>query len=300
MKYKCVFVFRHLSISQKAIDLCKISSGINVAVGDRIMEQGMANGSDIALVTGAGRGIGRAIALRLALGSSDRAGVPVVLVARTSEEISVLRNEIVDRGGKAYATPCDISVSSEVDALAKDVLEDLGPVTILVNNAGVAPSSKFEDTTDEMWRETFAVNVDGAFYMTRAFLPAMLAKGGHVVSIASTAALAGFRYTAAYTASKHALLGMMRALAAEFKRSDVIFSTICPGFTRTQILNTAIEASMARGSSQEKAEAMYAMMNLEGRIIEPEEIAETVYQIISNRNIESGWAYDSFGADIGL
>ena len=91
---------------------------------------------------------------------------------------------------------------------------------------------------------------------------------------------------------------MMRALAAEYKSSNVKFSTICPGFTRTQILLRAMEATMARGSSPEKAEALYAMLNREGRIIEPEEIAETVYQIISNRNIESGLAYDSFGATI--
>ncbi len=256
----------------------------------------MSNNSELALVTGAGRGIGRAIALRLALPTSDHAGIPVVLVARTDEEISALRNEIAERGGKAYATPCDISIPSEVAALGKDVLEDLGPVTILVNNAGVAPSSKFEETTDEMWRETFAVNVDGAFYVTRAFLPTMIPNGGHVISIASTAALAGFRYTAAYTASKHALLGMMRALTEEFKQSRVKFITICPGFTRTQILLRAMEATMARGSSPEKAEALYAMLNREGRIIEPEEIAETVYQIIMNRNLESGLAYDSSGA----
>jgi NAD(P)-dependent dehydrogenase (short-subunit alcohol dehydrogenase family) len=256
----------------------------------------MAGNSELALVTGAGRGIGRAIALRLALPTSGGvAGIPVVLVARSSEGISELRNKIVELGGKAYATPCDVSIASEVEALAKDVLEDLGPVTILVNNAGVAPSSKFEEITDEMWRETFAVNVDGAFYMTRNFLPAMMQQGGHVISIASTAALEGFKYTAAYTASKHALLGMMRALAAEYKSSNVKFSTICPGFTRTQILHEAVQATMARGRSQEKAEAMYAMMNREGRIIEPEEIAETVYQIITNRNIESGRAYDSFG-----
>ena len=88
---------------------------------------------------------------------------------------------------------------------------------------------------------------------------------------------------------------MMRALAEEYKSSNIKFSTICPGFTRTQILNTAIQATMARGKSQEKAEAMFAMMNPEARIIEPEEIAETVYQIVSNGNIESGLAYDSLG-----
>ncbi len=261
---------------------------------------------ELALVTGAGRGIGRAIARRLALGSDDAPGIPVVLVARSSEGISELRNEIIDCGGKAYATPCDVGIADEVNALANDILDELGPVTILINNAGVAPSTKFEEITDEMWRETFAVNVDGAFYMTRAFLPGMLASTStsstmstiparHVVSIASTAALEGFRFTAAYTASKHALLGMMRALAAEYKQSGVKFSTICPGFTRTQILHEAIQATMARGRSEEKAEAMFAMLNREGRIIEPEEIAETVYHIITSRNTESGLAYDSLG-----
>jgi NAD(P)-dependent dehydrogenase (short-subunit alcohol dehydrogenase family) len=259
----------------------------------------------LALITGAGRGIGRAIALRL-----SGAGVPVVLVARSSEEITELRNLIVDRGGKAYATPCDVSISSEVNALRDDIVSELGTVNILVNNAGIAPSSKFEAITDDVWRETFAINVDGAFYMTRAFLPGMIAqsmssppapspsgeragvRGFHVISNASTAALEGFRYTAAYTASKHALLGLMRALAEEYRKTDVKFGTICPGFTRTQILSEAIQASMARGSTREKAEAMFSTMNQEGRIIEPEEIAETVYKIINNQNLESGLVYD--------
>ncbi|HET6399954.1 MAG TPA: SDR family oxidoreductase [Candidatus Kapabacteria bacterium] len=258
---------------------------------------------NLALITGAGRGIGRAIALRL-----SHAGIPVVLVARTSEEITALRNEIIERGGKAYATPCDITISSEVHALRDDIASELGTVTILVNNAGIAPSSKFESVTDDVWRETFAVNVDGAFYMTRAFLPGMIAASVaqtsvcdfHVISNASTAALEGFRYTAAYTASKHALLGMMRALAEEFRKTNVKFSTICPGFTRTQILSEAIQATMSRGATLEKAEAMFAMMNREGRIIEPEEIAETVYRLIADPDIPSGQIYQADGTAIGM
>ncbi len=246
----------------------------------------------LALVTGAGRGIGRAIALRLA-GEKT----PVVLVARSNEEITELRNEIVSQGGAAYATPCDVSDSGEVEALKEDILSDLGPLTILVNNAGVAPSSTFDKITDETWRDTFAVNVDGAFYMTRAFLPAMLNGEGksHVLSIASTAALEGFRYTAAYTASKHALLGLMRALDAEYREKGIIFSTLCPGFTRTQILQEAIQATMARGKVREKAEAMYTMMNREGRIIEPEEIAETVWNLVRSEATPSGGVYNADG-----
>ncbi len=255
----------------------------------------------VALITGAGRGIGRAIALRL----SD-AGYAVVLVARTSEEITELRNEIISRGRiagdvrSAYATPCDITIASEVNALRDDIESELGPLSILVNNAGVAPSSKFGDTTDVMWRDTFAVNVDGAFYMTRAFLPGLIQRSSRtdVISIGSTASLEGFRYTAAYTASKHALLGMMRALAKEYEKSPVIFSTICPGFTRTQILAEAVRARVAHGASSEKAEAMFAMMNRDGRIIEPEEVAETVLTIIGSEDLASGRAY--FASDGSL
>ncbi len=276
---------------------------------------------NLALITGAGRGIGRAIALRL-----SEAGYAVVLVARTSEEITELRNELISNGGRAYATPCDISQPEEVCALAADITEDLGPLTVLINNAGVAPSMKFPNTTDDAWRDTFAVNVDGAFYVTREFLPSMLegyrVQGiGYsnsenpasepvpseaspqtlhptpytlyplVISIGSTASLAGFKYTAAYTASKHALLGLMRALAAEYEKFPVRFSTVCPGFTRTQILEEAIEARMSHGATHEKAEAMYAMLNRGGRIIEPEEVAETVLAILADPSLPSGRAY---------
>jgi len=245
---------------------------------------------DLALITGAGRGIGRAISLRLA-----SAGIPVVLVARSDEEITLLRNEIIERGGKAYATPCDITISTEVNALRDDIESEIGTVNILINNAGIAPSLKLEDTTDEIWRETMSVNLDGAFYMSRAFIPAMKNDGGHVISIASTAAFEGFRYTAAYTASKHGLLGLMRALAAEFKSSSIKFSTICPGFTRTQILEESILSVMERGKSREEAESAFAKLNRTSRIIEPEEIAETVYRIIIDRNLPSGLAYHSDG-----
>lgn len=254
----------------------------------------------LALITGAGRGIGRAIAIRL-----SSAGIPVVLVARSSEEITELRNEIIERGGKAYATPCDITISDEVNALRDDIQSELGTVNILVNNAGIAPSSKFEAITDDAWRETFAVNVDGAFYMTRAFLPEMIAASNadlagksHVISNASTAAMEGFRFTAAYTASKHALLGLMRALAVEYSKTGIKFSTICPGFTRTQILSEAIHATMSRGATLERAEAMFAMMNHEGRLIEPEEIAETVYRLISDPALASGQVYNADGTVI--
>ena len=248
----------------------------------------------LALITGAGRGIGKEIALRFA-----SVQIPTVLVARSNEEISNVRNEIVNAGGKAWACPCDITQPAEVQALKDDIESELGTVNILVNNAGVASSAKLEATTDGMWRDTFAVNVDGAFYMVRAFLPKMRETGGHIVSVASSAALRGFRYAAAYTASKHALLGLMRALAEEVKDTEIKVSTLCPGFVRTKILEESIENVIGRtGKSRSEAEQIFASMNREGKLIEPGQIAETILRLVSDRNLPSGFAYHEDGTVI--
>ena len=247
----------------------------------------------LALVTGAGRGIGKEIAERLA-----EAKIPVILVARSDDAITALHNNIIASGGQAWACPCDITNSEEVEALKNDIESDLGTVNILINNAGIAPTAKLENTTDEMWRETFAVNADGAFYMMRAFLPAMKQDGGHIISIASVAAFEGAKYTAAYTASKHALLGLMRVAAEEYAGGGVTFSTICPGFTRTTILEESIQRAIARGKTREEVEQQLGSMNREGKLIEPEEIAETVFTILNGRNIQSGLAYYADGSVI--
>src|SRR5436190_6655694 len=119
----------------------------------KVISQKRSMDNQLAVVTGAGRGIGRAIAVRLATEH-----IPVVLVARSSEEITALRNDIVERGGNAFACPCDITSVEEVNALVKDIIDEIGIPTILVNNAGIAPSAKLEDTSDALWHDTFAVN----------------------------------------------------------------------------------------------------------------------------------------------
>ena len=249
----------------------------------------------LALATGAGRGIGRAIAKRLA-----RQGIPVVLVARSSEEVTAVRQEIMSAGGRAYACPCDITSSEEVAALAADITQDLGPLTLLVNNAGIAPSMKLEDTSDEVWRSTFSVNVDGPFYLLRAFLPAMreAKHTSHVISIASTAAQQGYRFTAAYTASKHAMLGLMRAATEELFATPILFSTLCPGFTRTSLIEASIAKQLERGKTRAEAEAAFGKMNREGRLIEPEEIAETVLRLYTTNGLTSGGVYDAAGTPV--
>lgn len=227
----------------------------------------------IALITGAGRGIGKAIALALA-----GKGIHVILVARSESEIKNVEKEIITSGGKATAFSCDIANSKSIVSLYAQV-SAIGKISLLINNAGVAPSLKIEDTSDEIWQNTFATNVDGAFYLIRTFLPDLKSNEGQIINIASTAALEGFSYTAAYTASKHALLGLSRAIAKELSRSKIRVSTICPGFVQTDILETSIANIITKtGKSREQVEADLGAMNKNGKIITPEEVANVVLE----------------------
>jgi 3-hydroxybutyrate dehydrogenase len=245
----------------------------------------------IALITGAGRGIGKAIAQQLA-----RDGYTVVLVARTTSEINEVRKELVGTGVKACAYACDVTSSLDVDLLEQRVIKEVGVVTVLVNNAGVAPSEKLENTDDDLWYRTIATNLTGPFYLCRAFVPAMKKNGGgSIINIASTAAMEGFAYTAAYTASKHGVLGLTRALAKELQRNSIMVNAICPGFVRTSIVANSVENITAKtGKSAEEAEADLAKFNKEGRLIEPTEIAETVSQMLKSP-IPTGKAVDAYG-----
>ena len=227
----------------------------------------------IAVVTGAGRGIGKAIALALATN-----GYETILVSRSGNEIEDVARSILSLGGKAIPLTCDIANPRSVTSLTKQIQSTIGKVSVIINNAGIAPSLKIENTSDEIWRETFATNVDGAFYIIRDFLPGMKSSGsGHIINIASTSALEGFAYTAAYTASKHALLGLSRAIAKELSRSNIKISTICPGFVRTSILEQSVANIVAKtGKDQTAAENQLGKMNRNGRIIAPEEVASAV------------------------
>ena len=245
----------------------------------------------IALVTGAGRGIGRAISCELA-----KAGYEVVLIARTTSEINEVKKELQQQGFKAHSYACDVTSSLDVDMLEQRITKDVGTVTLLINNAGVAPSEKLENTGDDLWHQTIATNLTGPFYLSRAFVPAMKKLGGgDIINIASTAALEGFAYTAAYTASKHGVLGLTRALAKELERTKIRVNAICPGFVRTSIVEASVQNITAKtGKSAEEAEAELAKFNKEGRLIEPQEIAETVLLVL-NSSTYSGKAVDSHG-----
>jgi NAD(P)-dependent dehydrogenase (short-subunit alcohol dehydrogenase family) len=231
----------------------------------------------IALITGAGRGIGREIAIAAA-----HEDIHVILVARSENEIKNVAEEINSFGGKAAAFTCDITDPKSVTSLYAET-QSIGIVDILINNAGIAPSAKIENTDDELWENAFATNVDGAFFLIRTYLPDMKSnESGQIINIASTAAIEGFPYTAAYTASKHALIGLSRAIAKEISRFNIKVSTICPGFVRTNIFESGISNITNRtGKSREEAESQLAAMNKSGKIIEPVEIAQAVLKEIN-------------------
>jgi 3-hydroxybutyrate dehydrogenase len=224
----------------------------------------------VALVTGGGRGIGRAIALALA-----REGADVAVTARTIAELEQVAAEVRALGRRAAALRCDVAERAQVDAAAEAAAAVLGPVQILVNNAGMAVAAKLTDIDDALWARHLAVNLSGAFYMSRALLPGMLAGGwGRIVNVASIAARAGYPYIAAYAASKHGLLGLTRALAMEVVTSGVTVNAICPGYVASDMTWESARRIEARtGRSFDEAVRSLAAFSPQRRLVEPEEVA---------------------------
>jgi 3-hydroxybutyrate dehydrogenase len=227
----------------------------------------------IALVTGGGRGIGREAALALA-----SAGADVAVAARSAGDLAetVARIRAVGRRGEAIV--CDVAERPQVDAMIARVKSTLGAPLILVNNAGIAGSAKLTDTTDEMWDRMLRVNATGAFYSTRAVLPMMLAaKWGRIVNVASVAARVGAPYIAAYAASKHALLGLTRAVAAEVAARGVTVNAVCPGYVDTGMTDaSAANISAKTGRSEQDARKILEGFSPQSRLMTAGEVAALI------------------------
>ena len=187
-----------------------------------------------AIVTGAGRGIGNAIARRFA-----SEGARVILISRSPSSCGGAAEEINKEfpdSCKAY--PCDVADYAAVQETMTAILKDFPQIDILVNNAGIAGQSLFQELTDERWHEFFSVNVDGAFYASRAVLPAMLyAHEGCIVNISSIWGQRGASCEVAYSATKAALIGLTRSLAAELAPSHIRVNCVAPGVIRTDMLD---------------------------------------------------------------
>lgn len=233
----------------------------------------------IALITGGGRGIGRAIALALA-----REGAGVFVVARTSSQVEGVVNEVMELGGKAGYTTCDVSDGANVSAAFARCIATFGRAPdILVNNAGIAESSPFVQTDDDLWNRILAVNLTGTFLCTRAALPAMTSqRWGRVINIASIAAKTGAPYIAAYAASKHGVLGLTRSVALEVAAKGVTVNAVCPGYVDTDMTQRSIENITAKtGRSREEAIEAIIRTSPQNRLVTSEEVAAVVLLLAS-------------------
>jgi NAD(P)-dependent dehydrogenase (short-subunit alcohol dehydrogenase family) len=226
----------------------------------------------IAFITGGGRGIGSAIAIAFA-----REGANVVLAARTREQVEAVADAIqCEHLVAAQPLVCDVANHDSVTQAFAETNSKFGRgPDILVNNAGIAVSAAFVKTDDELWQRHLATNLTGTFYCARAALPGMLERGwGRVINIASIAGKTGAPYIAAYSASKHGVLGLTKSLALEVATKGITVNAICPGYVDTEMTSHAVENITARtGKPAAESLDLLKRMSPQNRLITAEEVA---------------------------
>jgi len=222
-----------------------------------------------AVVTGGSRGIGAAIA-----DSLSAAGAKVTIMGRNMPLLEEKAHEMQN----ALAIQCDVTDEASVAKAFALAAEGHGPVDILVNNAGAAISLPFRKIDKAHFQSMLEVNLIGPFLCTQAVLQEMIDKGaGRIINVASTAALKGYSYVAAYSAAKHGVMGLTRSLALEVAGKGVTVNAVCPGFTETDIARDAIKNIMAKtGRTKEQAIAELVVHNPQKRLIQPAEVAASV------------------------
>jgi NAD(P)-dependent dehydrogenase (short-subunit alcohol dehydrogenase family) len=246
-----------------------------------------------AVVTGASRGIGQALVRAFV-----KEGYEVWALARAADALEALAKEL---GGAVHPLAIDVADEAAVLAASKRILE-AGTPRVLVNNAGITVSAPLHKTSSQDFHKVMAVNVTAPFLFSRELIPAMAAAGGgRVINIGSIAATRGVKYTSAYCASKHALLGLTRSLAVEWARKNVTVNIVNPGWVETDMLTNAKAAiSKSTGRSEQEAHAALANMNAMGRVIQPEEVAALCLFLASDAAATiTGSAYNIDGGEAG-
>jgi len=223
-------------------------------------------------VTGGGRGIGRAIAHRLA-----RTGVAIGIVDLDGTTARAVANEIAIAGGRAVAADADVADLVAVQAAVRAVEEGLGPLDVLVNNAGWDRMALFVDSEPSFWERVIAINYKGALNVTHTVLPGMIdRKRGRIVTVASDAGRVGSTGEAVYSGCKAALIGFSKALAREVARHGITVNAVCPGPVDTQLL-----ADVMAGERGQKIVAGMTRAIPMGRLAKPEDVAGAVAYLAS-------------------
>ena len=233
----------------------------------------------VAFITGGGHGIGEAIAKSLA-----GAGQPVAVAARTESDVRRVADGIRAQGGEALAVVCDVTKPDSIAAAVEETRRALGPIAILVNNAGLGASHKFIGHDDALWHRLVDVNLNSVYYVTKAVAPMMVeAKWGRIVNVASIASKVGGKYIAAYTAAKHGVLGLTRALAVEFISHNITVNAICPGYVDTPMTDASIANIVARTRmSETQARETLEKVSPQHRLIAPQEVAAVALMLVGD------------------
>lgn len=233
----------------------------------------------VALITGGGRGIGRAIALAFA-----REGACVAVAARTKEQLAKVAQEVQALGAPALAVVTDVTDKESVLAMVGAVIRKFGRVDILVNNAGSGKSAPLIKTDEALWNEMIAVNLTSTYLCTRAVLPGMLErKSGRVINIASTAGKSGGLYISAYSAAKHGVIGFTKSVALEVATQGITVNAICPGYVDTDLTAETVK-NICRKTGLDESRALEIITNMspQKRLMKPEEVANVALFLASD------------------
>lgn len=232
----------------------------------------------VALVTGSSRGIGRAIAIKLA-----SMGLKVAInYKKRKEEAKKTLERIIKMGGEGNIYQADVSIKSDVERMVKKIREDFGPITILVNNAGLGLASPFTQLTEEMWDKQINVSLKSVYLVTRSVISDMInANWGRIINISSIAGILGAEYLAAYSAAKAGIIGLTRTLAIELSRYGITVNVVAPGFVRTKMGLSYFQWLDYLTGRSDNLQTFLKEKTLTSKLVETDEVAELVGFLIT-------------------